>query len=91
MQRKLPIWLRSLNGTPKHTRSTYFWTQNFAELAVEQVRTKKGRKTLEHQSWAKLATYISQVINGITKTYDVGQIKAELDALKKAIGELEKP
>ncbi len=64
--------------------------KSLQELAVEQVRSKEGRKTLEHQSWAKLATYISQVINGITKTYDVTQIKTELDQLKKAIGELEK-
>jgi hypothetical protein len=60
------------------------------ETAIEQVQSATWRKTQEHQNWAKLAAYISQVINSISKTYDVTQIKNELDQLRKTIGELEK-
>jgi hypothetical protein len=38
----------------------------------------------------RLAAYISQVINSISKTYDITQIKTELEQLRKTIGELEK-
>jgi hypothetical protein len=60
------------------------------EVAVQQALSKRGTKGTEQQNWVKIAAYISQVINGITKTYDVTQIKTELDELRKTIGELEK-
>jgi methionyl-tRNA synthetase len=64
--------------------------QSLLEVAIQQVQSTTGRKTPEHQQWARLAAYISQVINSISKTYDVAQIKNELEELRKTIGELEK-
>jgi hypothetical protein len=60
------------------------------ETAVDQVNSTTGKKTVEQQNWVRLAAYISQVINSISKTYDVTQIKNELEQLRKTIGELEK-
>jgi methionyl-tRNA synthetase len=64
--------------------------QSLLEVAIQQVQSTTGRKTPEHQQWARLAAYISQVINSISKTYDITQIKNELEQLRKTIGELEK-
>jgi hypothetical protein len=64
--------------------------KNLQEIAVDQVQSATWRKTKDHQNWARLATYISQVINSISKTYDVTQIKIELEKLRKTIGELAK-
>jgi hypothetical protein len=64
--------------------------QSLLEVAIQQVQSTTGRKTKEHQQWTRLAAYISQVINSISKTYDVTQIKTELEQLRKTIGELEK-
>ncbi len=67
-----------------------FDLQSLHEVAMDKVLSTTGPKGAEQQNWVKIATYISQVINGITKTYDVTQIKTELDELRKTIGELEK-
>ena len=40
------------------------------------------------QNWTRLAAYVSQVINSITKTYDEKEIDAELDELERLINEL---
>jgi hypothetical protein len=64
--------------------------KNLQEIAVDQVQSAGWRKTKEHQNWVRLAAYISQVINSISKTYDVTQIKTELEQLRKTIGEIEK-
>jgi hypothetical protein len=60
------------------------------ETAINQVQSKTGNKDAEQQNWVRLAAYISQVINSISKTYDTTQIKTELEQLRKTIGELEK-
>ncbi len=60
------------------------------ETAIEQVQSTTWRKGREHQEWARLATYISQVINSISKTYDISQIKDELEELRKTVGALPK-
>jgi hypothetical protein len=64
--------------------------RSLLEIATEQALATGGRKPAERQNWVRLAAYISQVINGISKTYDVAQIKTELEELRKTIGELEK-
>ncbi|MCX8154203.1 MAG: glycogen/starch/alpha-glucan phosphorylase [Candidatus Bathyarchaeota archaeon] len=64
--------------------------KNLQEMAVDQVQSAAWRKTKEHQNWVRLAAYISQVINSISKTYDITQIKNELEQLRKTIRELEK-
>ncbi len=60
------------------------------EVAVQQTQSVPGRKTTDQQNWVRIATYISQVINGISKTYDVTQIKDELDELRKTVDGLAK-
>jgi hypothetical protein len=60
------------------------------ETAINQVQSTTGKKTADQQNWVRLAAYISQVINSISKTYDITQIKTELEQLRKTIGELEK-
>jgi hypothetical protein len=60
------------------------------ETAVEQVQSARGNKTVEHQNWIRIAAYLSQVINSIGKTYDVAQIKDELDELRKTVDGLAK-
>ena len=57
---------------------------------MQQIFSTRGKKATEQQNWVKIAAYISQVINGIGKTYDVTQIKSELEQLRKTIGEIEK-
>jgi len=42
------------------------------------------------QNWARLAAYISQVINSIGKTYGETQITAELERLEQMIKEATK-
>jgi hypothetical protein len=42
------------------------------------------------QNWARIAAYISQVINSISKTYDEAMIMEELEKLKKMAEELTK-
>jgi hypothetical protein len=64
--------------------------RSLLEIATEQALATGGKKTAERQTWVRLAAYISQVINSISKTYDVTQIKNELEKLRKTIGELEK-
>jgi hypothetical protein len=60
------------------------------ETATEEALAAGGKKPAERQNWVRLAAYISQVINSISKTYDITQIKNELEQLRKTIGELEK-
>lgn len=60
------------------------------ETATEQVQSTRGKKSVAQQNWARIATYISQVINCISKSYDVSQIKDELDELRKIVGKLER-
>jgi len=64
--------------------------QALQEVAMQQIFSTRGKKATEQQNWVKIAAYISQVINGIGKTYDVTQIKSELEQLRKTIGEIEK-
>jgi hypothetical protein len=64
--------------------------RSLLEIATEQALATGGKKPAERQNWVRLAAYISQVINSISKTYDITQIKNELEQLRKTIGELEK-
>jgi hypothetical protein len=60
------------------------------EMLIDQVQSARGNKTAEHQNMIRLATYMSQVINGISKTYDITQIKDELEELRRSIAEMDK-
>lgn len=91
LQRRIADATEKFDGDTQHVRANLILDlQVLHEIAVNQATSTKGKKGKEQQDWVKTAAYISQVINGITKTYDVSQIKAELEQLKKTIGELEK-
>jgi hypothetical protein len=91
LQKRITEATEKFDGDTQRIRAALIMDlQTLHEVATQQVLSTRGKKATEQQNWVKIAAYISQVINGITKTYDVTQIKTELDQLKKAIGELEK-
>lgn len=94
LQRKITKITETFNGDTQKVRGQLILDlKALAEIAYEQAskRSKKGGKWMkEHGNWARLAAYISQVINSIGKTYDIIQIKAELDELWKMVAELDK-
>jgi hypothetical protein len=59
-----------------------------AELAQQRAIDTHPAETEAKQNWARLAAYISQVINGIGKTYDESKINAELEELEKQVNEV---
>lgn len=61
--------------------------------AIEEMAQQKAIDTHPScvetkQNWARLAAYISQVINGISKTFDETKIETELAELEERIKEL---
>ncbi len=91
LQKRVTDLTEKFDGDTQHIRAQLIIDlKNLLEIAMEQALSTGGRKTKERQTWAKLAAYITQIINGITKTYDVTQIKTELEDLRKTIGDLEK-
>ena len=62
-----------------------------SECEIKQKRKGKGRRPSpkQQQIWIRTAAYVSQVINSISKTYDLAQIKCELEELKRMVRELE--
>jgi hypothetical protein len=91
LQRRISNLTQKFDGDTQNIRSQLiFELRSLLEVATEQSLSTGGQKAAERQNWIKLATYISQVINNISKTYDVSQIKDELEALKKTVAELDK-
>ena len=91
LQKRISNLTEKFDGDTQRIRAQLIMElKGMQETAVDQVQSTTGKKTKEHQNWAKLATYISQVINSISKTYDITHIKTELEQLRKTIGELEK-
>jgi hypothetical protein len=91
LQKRISNLAEKFDGDTQRIRAQLILElKSLQETAIEQVQSSTWRKTKEHQNWARLAAYISQVINSISKTYDVTQIKTELEQLRKTIGELEK-
>ena len=91
LQKRITDMTEKFDGDTQRLRAQLILDlQTLQEVAIQQVQSTRGKKATEQQNWVKIATYISQVINGITKTYDVTQIKTELDELRKTIGALEK-
>ena len=64
--------------------------RSLLDIATDQALNTGGKRIAVRQNWVRLAAYISQVINSISKTYDITQIKGELEQLRKTIGEIEK-
>jgi len=91
LQKRISNLTEKFDGDTQRIRAQLILElKSLQETAVEQVQSTTGRKTREQQNWARLTAYISQVINSISKTYDIIQIKNELKQLRKIIGELEK-
>ena len=62
------------------------------EVATEHANPEtvgEKRKTKQIREWSRLAAYISQVINSVSKTYDLAKIQAELENLRRRIEEME--
>jgi len=55
------------------------------EKAINITNPKQWK---QRQNWVRLAAYIAQVINSISKTYDLAQIKQELEELRKIVREM---
>jgi hypothetical protein len=91
LQRRISNLTEKFDGDTQRVRAQLIMElKALQETAVDQVHSSRGNKTIEQQSWVRLAAYLSQVINSIGKTYDIAQIKAELEQLRKTIGEMEK-
>jgi hypothetical protein len=91
LQRRISNLTEKFDGDTQRVRAQLIMElKGLQETAVEQVQSTTGKKTAEQQNWARLATYISQVINSISKTYDVTQIKDELEELRKTIEDMDK-
>jgi hypothetical protein len=56
-----------------------------AEMANQKAIDTHPAKTEEKQNWARLAAYISQVINSIGKTYDEAKVDADLAELEELV------
>jgi hypothetical protein len=91
LQKRIMDMTEKFDGDTQRVRAQLILDlQSLHEVAMDQVTSTRGKKGPAQQNWVKIAAYISQVINGIAKTYDVTQIKTELEELRKTLGELEK-
>jgi hypothetical protein len=92
MQRRIVNLSEKFDGDTQNIRSQLILDlRSLLEIATEQsLSMGGGQKSADRQNWIRLAAYISQVINGITKTYDVTQIKDELEELRKTIADMDK-
>lgn len=61
-----------------------------AEMAQQKAIDTHPLSVETKQNWARIAAYISQVINSISKTYDETTAMEELDRLEKMIEEASK-
>ena len=91
LQKRISNLTEKFDGDTQRVRAQLILElKSLQEIAIEQVQSSTWRKGREHQDWARLAAYLSQVINSIGKTYDIAQIKDELEELRKTVGELDK-
>jgi len=60
-----------------------------AEQAQQKAIDTNPAEVETKQNWSRLAAYLSQVINGIGKTYDEVKINAYLDELEKLLKQVE--
>jgi len=61
-----------------------------AEMAQQKAIDTHPLSVETKQNWARIAAYISQVINSISKTYDEAEALEELEKLEKMIAEASK-
>jgi len=62
--------------------------KTLAEMAQQKAVDTHPAKRETKQDWARLAAYISQVINGIGKTYEEIKIDVQIEELQKKVAEL---
>jgi len=60
------------------------------EMAQQKAMDTHAFSVETEQNWTRIAAYISQVINSISKTYDEAMVMEELEKLKKMIDEISK-
>ena len=91
MQRKLCYAADKYNVDMKKIRfELILELKALAEQAQQKAIDTHPAKVETKQNWSRLAAYISQVINGIGKTYDEAKIEAELQELEDRIREINK-
>jgi hypothetical protein len=60
--------------------------QELFGLAKKQAKNKK-LELPQRQKWVRVASYVAQVINSLTKSFDEAQITKDLERLEKMISE----
>jgi ArsR family metal-binding transcriptional regulator len=60
--------------------------QELFTLAKEQAQNKKLALP-QRQKWVRVASYVAQVINSLTKSFDEAQVTKDLERLEKLINE----
>jgi hypothetical protein len=89
MQKKLCFAADKYNVDMKKVRfELILEPKALAEQAQQKAIDTHPAKVETKQNWSRLAAYISQVINGIGKTYDEAKIEAELQELENLIKEM---
>lgn len=89
LERRVAHISERFDGDTQKTRTQLILDlQSLLEVTKEQVLSTPGKRGRQHQEWIRIAAYLSQVINSVSKTYDIAQIKRQLDELRKQIEEL---
>jgi len=89
LERRVAHISERFDGDTQKTRTQLILDlQSLLEVTKEQVLSIPGKRGRQHQEWIRIAAYLSQVINSVSKTYDIAQIKRQLDELRKQIEEL---
>ena len=57
--------------------------QGLFDMANQQAQECSAKDWKQKQAWARIAAYISQVINSVGNTYDLNVIEEQVTALKK--------
>ena len=60
--------------------------QELFSLAKEQAQNNKLQLS-QRQKWVRAASYVAQVINSLTKSFDEAQITKDLEKLEKLVNE----
>jgi len=60
--------------------------QELFSLAKEQAENKNLQLS-QRQKWVRAASYVAQVINSLTKSFDEAQITKDLERLEKLVNE----
>jgi len=60
--------------------------QELFALAKKQAQNKKLQLP-QRQKWVRVASYVAQVMNSLTKSFDEAQITKDLERLEKMVNE----